>query len=319
MKAGQLTGYRTVEVVDVPDPTFGSGEALVRINFISVCGSDMRYFSRALPENQYPLSPGQPNHECIGVIQDGGSGSFKKGDRVIVFPDNNDGLKQFLVAPAERMILIPDWGNLEEWLMCQHVGTVLYSCKRMGSVVGQNIVILGQGGIGLAFTRFLKQMGALKVIAVDYLDNRLDFAKTLGADVTVNCNDPKFLDAIKECTDGVGPDIVVEAAGTEESVNQGIAIAKRMGKLIHFGQMKDNVIQYDFATAFDKNLDCIFTASSRAGLMKWAVTQSVAMVEKGSLDLGPLVTHQLPFSDLQKAYDMFTDREDDSMKVVVST
>ena len=141
MKAGQLTGYRTVEVVDVPDPTFGSGEALVRINFISVCGSDMRYFSRALPENQYPLSPGQPNHECIGVIQDGVSGSFKKGDRVIVFPDNNDGLKQFLVAPAERMILIPDWGKLEDWLMCQHVGTVLYSCKRMGSVVGQNIVI----------------------------------------------------------------------------------------------------------------------------------------------------------------------------------
>ena len=318
MKAGQLTGYRKIDVLDVPDPNFGSDEALVRINFVSVCGSDMRYFSLALAEDRYPLSPGQPNHECVGVIEDGGSGSFKKGDRVIVFPDNNDGLKQFLVAPADRMILIPEWGKLEHWLMCQHVGTVLYSCKRMGSVVGQNIVIFGQGGIGLAFTRFLKQMGALTVIAVDYIDNRLTFARQLGADHTVNCGDPNFLEAVMDLTDGIGPDIVVEAAGTEESVNQAIAVVKRMGKLVHFGQMKDNVIQYDFATAFDKNLECIFTASSRAGLMKWAVTQSVAMVEKGSLDLSSLVTHQLPFTELQKAYDMFTDRKNDIIKVVVN-
>mgnify|MGYP001495537427 CR=1 FL=1 len=55
MKAGQLTGYRKIDVLDVPDPHLGSDKALVRINFISVCGSDMRYFSRALDEDRYPL------------------------------------------------------------------------------------------------------------------------------------------------------------------------------------------------------------------------------------------------------------------------
>ena len=99
--------------------------------------------------------------------------SSSVGQRVIVLPSTSAGLVEYLAEPPSRVIPIPDNGDLSTWVMCQHMGTVMYSCDRLGGVLGKRVVIMGQGPIGLNFTYWMAQQGARQIITVDLLDYRL--------------------------------------------------------------------------------------------------------------------------------------------------
>ena len=103
--------------------------------------------------------------------------------------------------------------------MCQPSGTVLYSCQRMGSVLGKSVLVIGQGAIGLSFTMLIAMQGARQVIAVDLLDYRLQWAKDFGATHTINPDKENLAEAVREITGGVGPDVTVEAAGYSETLD----------------------------------------------------------------------------------------------------
>ncbi len=146
--------------------------------------------------------------------------AFHEGQRVIpiAYPGTG-GLCEYVLSDPGRMALLPDEGGLDEWVMCQPSGTVLYSCRQMGSVLGKNVLILGQGSIGLSFTMITSRMGARSVIAADLLDYRLEKAKTFGATHTINSDKEDLHQAVLELTDGQGADIVVEAAGYPDTFN----------------------------------------------------------------------------------------------------
>ena len=317
MKAGQLTGPRRMELVDVPDPTLEDGQALVRLEKVSICGSDIRPFAAVLDEEKYPLRPGRPTHECAGVVVESRCEEFNPGQRVIAFPYAQGGFREYLAVPPSGLVALPDDGSLDTWIMCQPMGTVLYSVSRIGNVIDKNVVVLGQGAIGLSFTTFLSGMSCRSLIAVDLEEYRLDIARRLGATHTINASKEDTLAAVRDLTGGEGPEVVVEAAGEHETVRQSVTMAGKYGTVIWFGMTHNEFFAIDFQQVRDKDLTMIGTSSARSGTMPRYVTQTVRMVAEGRLDPSGLVTHRMKAGELQRAFTMYEERSDRVVKVVM--
>ena len=317
MKAGQLTGPRRMELVDIPEPTLQEGEVLVRVEKVSICGSDIRPFAAVLEEERYPLHPGRPTHECVGVVEESLCEEFNPGQRVIAFPYGEGGCREYLAVPPTSLVALPDAGPLDIWIMCQPMGTVLYSVSRIGNVIDKNVVVLGQGAIGLSFTTFLSGMNCRELIVVDLEDYRLELAKKLGATRTINASSENALEVVRELTGGEGPDVVVEAAGEHETVRQSVMMAKKFGTVIWFGMTHNENFAIDFQHVRDKDLTMIGTSSARAGTMPRYVKQVVHMVDQGRLDPSVFVTHRMKAEDIQRAFSMYEERSDSVIKVVM--
>ncbi len=318
MRAAQLVGPHRLEFIDIPKPAASEGEVLVRLNHLSVCGSDLRYFSRVLPEEQYPLEVGKPCHECAGIIEESNSPDFKPGQRVIVLPTTSAGLAEYVAAPANRIIPVPDSGDLANWLMCQHMGTVMYSCGRIGSVLGKTVVVLGQGAIGLNFTTMLSRNGAQRIIVTDLLDDRLRMASYLGATDTINPTRSDVTGFVKELTNGTLADIVIEAAGRPETVNQIAKLLRLEGTAILFGQpLLDDVFPIDYDALMGRMGTMISTIGGRTANPTQHISDCVNLVSEGRLDLSHLLTHRLPFDQVQQAFDLYAEKPEGFLKVVI--
>jgi len=321
MKAAQLVGRKLFEFIEVDMPTIKDGECLIKLERVSICGSDIRHgYGPRYPEEHYPLGVGRPCHECAGVVVQSQTDAFHAGQRVIVLPGAGmGGLTEYLAASPGRLIALPDHGDLTEWVMCQPAGTVLYACQRMGSVLGKSVLIMGQGAIGLSFTMLTAMQGARQVIAVDLLDYRLQWAKDFGATHTINPGTENLADAVGEMTSGVGPDVTVEAAGYPETLDAVFRQVRQFGTVIVFGVQGDDIVPVDTRLWLDKQATIIPTTGARSGDPTTHIKQMVALKERGQVDPGRMVTHRLGFDvkDVNKAYQMYEQRLENVIKVVM--
>ena len=115
MKAARLVGPKLFEHLEAETPTAQDGECLVRLERVSVCGSDIRHGFAINPEEYYPAPVGHPCHELAGTIVDSRTDAYHEGQRVIVIPPSGSaGLVEYIVSNPSRMILLPDQGSLDE-------------------------------------------------------------------------------------------------------------------------------------------------------------------------------------------------------------
>jgi L-iditol 2-dehydrogenase len=322
MKAAQLVGRKLFEFIEVDMPRIKEGECLIKLERMSICGSDIRHgYGPRYPEEDYPLAVGRPCHECAGVVVRSQTDAFHEGQRVIVLPGADmGGLTEYLVSSPGRMIAVPDDGDLTEWIMCQPSGTVLYSCQRMGSVLGKSVLIMGQGAIGLSFTMLTAMQGARQVIAVDLLDYRLQWAKEFGATHTINPGTQNLAEAVAELTGGVGPDVTVEAAGYPETLDAVFRLVRQFGTVVVFGIQGDDIVPVDTRHWMNRQPTIIPTTGARTGDPTTHIKQMVALKARGQVDPGRMVTHRLRFNaaDVNQAYQMYEEHLDHVIKVVMS-
>ena len=321
MKVAQLVGPKRFVVFDSDVPTAQEGECLVRLDSVSICGSDIRHgYDPVMPEEEYPLALGRPCHECAGTVVESRSEEFREGQRVIVIPTlEMGGLSEYLVSNPGRMVGLPDHGPLSEWVMCQPTGTVFYACKRMGNIMGKNVVIMGQGAIGLSFTMLTARQGASKVIAVDLLDYRLEYSRKFGATHTINPSKEDLLERVQELTGGVGADVTVEAAGYPDTLDLVFRMIRRFGTVIIFGIQGDDIVPVDTRTWMDNQPTIIPTTGARSGDPISQIREIVELRERGWIDPAQMVTHRRGFDehDINEAYRMYENREDNIIKVVM--
>ena len=322
MKAAQLVGPKLFEFIDTEMPTIKDGECLVKLERVSICGSDVRHgYGPKYTQDHYPLTVGRPCHECAGTVVQSRTDAFHEGQRVIVLPGAGmGGLAEYLASNPGRMIALPDHGDLTEWIMCQPSGTVLYSCQRMGSVLGKSVLIMGQGAIGQSFTMLTAMQGARQVIAVDLLDYRLQWSKDFGATHTINPSKENLADAVREITGGVGPDVTVEAAGYPETLDTVFRLVRQFGTVVIFGIQGGDIVPVDTRTWMDQQPTIIPTTGARSGDPTTHIKNMVALKERGLVDPGRMVTHRLNFDveDVNKAYQMYEQQLDNVLKVVMS-
>ena len=319
MRAARIVAPKQFDFVDLDMPQAGDGECLIKLEKVSVCGSDIRHgYGPIEPEENYPMPAGRPCHELAGVIVESRTDAYHEGQRVIVIPDRGTGgLMEYLVSRPDRMILLPDEGPLDEWVMCQPPGTVLYSCKRMDTLLQKNVLVLGQGSIGLSFTMLTSRMGARNVITCDPLDYRLEKSTQMGASHTINPDRDDLTEAVQEITRGAGPDIVVEAAGYPDTFNEAFRQVRQFGTVILFGIQSDDFVPIEHNLLMEKQPTICPTTGARSADPISQIQDLVSLRERGWCEPANLITHRLPFSDVQKAYDMYEQRQDNVIKVVM--
>ena len=319
MKAARLTSPKHFEFVDVETPSPVDGECLIKIERVSVCGSDIRStYGPTLPEEEYPLDPGRPCHEVAGVVTESRTDEFEEGQRIIVIPGGGmGGLGEYIVSGPERMALLPDEGSLDEWVLCQPTGTVLFSCQQMPNILGKNVVIMGQGSIGLSFAMITSRMGASNVAVVDPLEYRLEKSKHFGSTHQINPDKENVDEAVLEITNGVGPDVIVEASGYPGPFNDCFRLVRQFGTIMVFGVQADDFVPVEHNYIMDKQPRMIGTTGARSGDPTTQIKHMVALRQRGWCEPADLITHRMNFSDVQKAYDMYDTQQDEIIKVII--
>lgn len=315
MRAVQISRPEEIGIINVPQPSQEDGEVLVKIERLSICGSDMRYY-RSPDLDAYPMPPGDPFHECAGTVVESRTTGFSTGDRVIVLTPNRRGGAEFLVSRPDRLVRVPDDRDLSLWLMAQPLGTVLYPCQSL-NVLGKKVVILGQGPIGLSFTQILAGMRPLELIAVDILDYRLDYAKQLGASVVVNSSRDDVAEVVASLTEGEGADVVVESAGNVETINASLDLARFRGTISCFGQPLRDPIAFNYKLFSRKELHLLPTITHARPDVTEGVAMAVQLIASGRLDPSWMVTHHLPFDDVARAFEIYAKQAENSLKVIV--
>jgi threonine dehydrogenase-like Zn-dependent dehydrogenase len=315
MRAARLVGPRQFELLDAPMPALKEGEVLVRMQHLSVCGSDLRTYDRTLPEESYPLPIGAPCHECVGVVEESHDPRIRKGEPVIAL---TGGLVEFAAVPAHEIVQLKDGVDPRLAILCQPAGTVLYSCQQIGAILGQRVVVIGQGPIGLNFTDLLVRGGALQVIVADRHDYRLDHSRKLGATHTVNVTREDLVERVREITDGEMADVAVEACGRPEAFNQMFQCLRMSGTAILFGlQHDEGPLPLDWEAMYERLPRMIATSSARSGQRAKTVAAVVDLVSRRRLDLSYQATHRVPFEQVGKAFELYSGKLDNSLKVIM--
>ncbi|MBV9577302.1 MAG: zinc-binding dehydrogenase [Chloroflexi bacterium] len=318
MKAVQLVAPQQLKFVELPAPVPSSGQVLVRMDYLAVCGSDLKFYERNLPDVMYPMGPGRPCHECVGTVEVSTVPEFKPGDRVIALIQTG-GMVESAVLPAELLVPLPD-AEIDPalWVLCQPMGTVMYSVHRIGSVLGKRVVVVGAGPIGLCFTDLMVRHGARQVITTDVHTYRLETAARLGATHTIDASRENVAERVSEITGGEMADVAIEACGLSETYQQVFDVIRKQGTVAIFGvpHLEDRFsLQWD--SVYNKLPTIIVTNSAQAGERTYWVALCVDLVAQGRLDLSYLATHQFSWDEVPAAFDFYSTKKDGALKCVI--
>jgi 2-desacetyl-2-hydroxyethyl bacteriochlorophyllide A dehydrogenase len=319
MRAARLSAPHTFEFFEMDAPKPAEGEILLKVQQVSVCGSDTHmFYDQVLPEEMYPSRPGSPCHEISGTVVESRSEKINVGQRAIVLssfrnPDALGGLVEYINIPEDMVMPVPDDRGLDEWLMCQPMGTVLFA------TAGLRIGVVGQGAIGLSFTNLAAAQGARQVIGIDLLDYRLEKSLEMGASATINPDNVDPLEAIAELTDGHGLDVVVDASGDPEGLNQAISYVNQYGKVLGFSLISMNsVIPFKHMAWMGKVATLIPCSSINSPDPTGDINEVIALMDKGWIDPSKLITHHMDFEDVPKAFEMYSKQQDGIIKAVMA-
>ena len=320
MKSARVIARRTIEFLDVPEPSdLQEGEVQIKLEALSICGSDIYLeYDAELPEEDYPFVPGAPMHECAGVVIDSRDPEYELGQRVIVIPRDVAGMQEQVVQTADRLIKLPDWGDLSEWVMCQHSGTALFSARQWGNPMGRRIAVLGQGGIGLTFTMIAERQGAEQIVGIDLEEYRCKTSSDLGATHTINASNDDVVQASEEITEGQMFDVVVDASGDPAGLATAVDLVKQQGQIISFSLVDPTVVTFDHRKWMAKNIQMNATVIAATQEPVQEIRDIVALKERGWIDPGVLKTHEMKFEEAQQAFEMYRLREDEVIKIAMS-
>jgi len=208
---------------------------------------------------------------------------------------------------------VPDKMSMERAVLIEPMATGLRAVERAynpgesfmghGYGVGSSVMVLGTGPIGITVIVALRASGANLIIAQDLLESRLEMAKRIGADLTIDGKLPleQRLQQVQEATNGVGPDVVIEAAGVPVAFQEALAFVRRGGKLVEVGHFTDpGTIEIHPWTICFKDVDIHGS---------WAYPpvffeKALAVLSRTPIPIEKIITHKLPLMELPKAMEL---------------
>jgi 2-desacetyl-2-hydroxyethyl bacteriochlorophyllide A dehydrogenase len=241
-----------LQVTDRPDPQVQPDELLIRVGACGICGTDLHIAEGTFPPTPYPITPG---HEFAGTVVEVGpdaSGSWRPGDRVAVDPslfcgycefcrvgrgnlcanwgaigDTVDGAFAELVAvPSANAYHLPDGLSLREGALVEPLSCAVHGQHKIGVTVGERVLVLGAGTMGLLLQQLFERAGAARTVVVDRRAERLQVAAELGAAATA--------EAVGNL-DGERFDVVVDCTGAAPAIEEGFDALERGGRMLIFG------------------------------------------------------------------------------------
>ncbi|TBU32833.1 xylitol dehydrogenase [Dichomitus squalens] len=326
-----------------PIPDIKDDEVLVAVKKTGICGSDVHYLVHGRIGDFIVENPMVLGHESAGVVHKVGSkvADLKPGDRVamepgatcrkcdackrgryelcpdIIFaatPPYDGTLARYYPIPADLCYKLPDNLTLEDGAMMEPLSVAIHSVANVaGLKPAETVVVFGAGPVGLLCMAVARALGAARVIAVDIVPSRLEFAKSYAA--TDTYLPPQFQEGesrieysrrnAKQMQTQLGleerglkaVDLIVDASGAEVSIQTGIYIAKHGGRYVQVGMGAPEIV-IPITTLLVKEID--FKGSFRYGPGDYQL--AIALVSQGRIDLKPLVTHRYSFDQAVEAF-----------------
>lgn len=259
MKAALLYEPGNIQIKETGIVSPKNNELLIKVKMAGICGSDFHRYTGDRPVRNYPIILG---HEFTGVVVKVGEKvkKIKSGDRVVFNPyfpcgkcffciSGNSNLcfdrisigidipgcfAEYITVPESGAKLVPEHVSDQRAVLTEPLAVALRAIKKAGSLIGKKVAILGAGAIGLLILQLAKRSGA-KVLLSDLVEEKLQLASELGADITVNVTQKNLFETIKSWSSGIGADVVIETAGVQKTVEQAINIIRPGGKVIIVG------------------------------------------------------------------------------------
>jgi D-arabinitol dehydrogenase (NADP+) len=330
MKAIVFENVRKPVVKEVPMPTGGPRDVLIRMERAGICGTDVHiyegeYFSK------FPLIPG---HEFSGVVHSLGDEvtTVAVGDRVTADPNigcgkcyfckinqqnqcenlgavgvTRDGaFAEYVAVPEAKVFQIGDL-SFQDAAMIEPTACVVWGLQQVPIPIGAEVLIFGAGPIGIMLLQLIKHGGASRVIMVEKRANRIALAQSLGADLIVPA-DGKEAQALKNVSAN-GFDVVIDATGIPKIVEGLINFVRNCGILFFFGVCPiDAKIQISPYEIFHRDLKIYGSFALRN-----TFTPAIRLIQNQVVQVAPLLSHTFPFERFEEALKVM--RSGDSMKV----
>ncbi|WP_372983718.1 zinc-binding dehydrogenase [Microbacterium sp.] len=338
MSALRWMGRRDVRLTSVPIPEPAADEALIAVDWVGLCGSDLEEYLDGPVVIPGPVTLG---HEIVGTVArpaSDGSGppagtvvvvdvvtgcghcfwclSHDEGlcpDETVTGMDIDGGLAEFVVARASRLIAVPAGLSPEHAALAEPTAVSVRASRKLGPMRGRAAVIVGGGTIGLLTAQVLRHEGAGVVVVIEPSDGRRALAEELGfASVWAGSDDHRAA-AVAALVPSRGPDVVIECSGAEGAASEAIRLVRPGGTVILLS-----------VTAHEQPIDttAIMLAEktvigSSAHMWDDDVLPAVELLAAGIVRAAPLITHAVPLADGALAFETLADRTQNSLKVLV--
>lgn len=328
-----------VEIREVPVPTVGNGEILLKVKRAGVCGTDLHIWSWDPWAKGRLKPPVTIGHEFVGEVVEIGPGvtNVRLGDLVsseshvichtctacrnnhghvcentrILGVDINGGFAEYVAIPAVNAWHIPPGLPIEVAAIMEPTGNAVHTAFA-GPLSGCNIGVTGCGPIGLFAIGIAKAAGATRVIASDVSPYRLELARAMKADAVIDVSKESFVDRVRELTHGRGLDGVLEMSGKPEAMRDGLQALRNGGRLSLLGLPSEPF-------ELDWNRLLIFKGITLHGIvgrrMYETWDQLDQLLRSGRLDLRPSITHVMDMERVDEAIALL--REGKAGKVVL--
>ncbi len=354
MKVAKIYKAYDIGVEDVPIPTVGPDDALIKIKVYTICGSDLHAY-RTPPSpgprppyshNIFPTSivpPFVPGHEFAGdVVQIGENiKSIKVGDRVTGFQVFAFGCgkcywcgrgihfrcpnvekvsgtaAEYIKMPhADRAVFkLPEELSYEQGSLVEPLAVAVAANTLAKPNIAEDVVVLGAGPIGLFAMQVFKNRGC-RVIATEVSRKRLNIAEELGVDAVINPLDEDPTKKVMELTNNIGADFTVDCAGINATVQQAIDMVRSGGKVI---------LTASYRSTFPLNMASMRWISLLGemygeGMGSYSmndVEQSIFLIQKGLVKTDQIISHRFPLDHVKEAFETGLDSEK-SVKVLIN-
>jgi len=343
MLAIQFPKPNQYRLTDIAVPKIGPGELLICVKSTTICATDFKIFHGTFPGVKYPHIPG---HEWGGEIVEIGPGvrGFSIGDKIGVevhvgcgsclrclegyynlcenYANTETGhahigftvpggLAEYCAIPAKAAHKLPLNLDYDHGAFTDTVGIVLWAFERAGGVqAGESVAIVGPGTLGLLSVQIARAQGASLVIAIGTPadTDRLAQALSMGADYVINLTEGlNPVQTVRELTNGLGVDLVIEFAGSAEAAKTSIEITRRGGRVVLGGATGPGKrLDVDLSTIVRGHLSVLGSVANPRGISD----RANKLMAKGLVDIRPLITHHFSLTDFPHAWAMFENRQD---------
>ncbi len=332
MRAIVIHQAKEVRIEDREVRAPGPGEVLLKISMGGICGSDLHYFNHG---GFGPVKLKEPmilGHEVSGHVEALGPDveGLAIGDLVAVspsrpcskctycleglpnhcenmrfygsampFPHIQGAFREQLVADAAQCVRAEGLSPAEA-AMGEPLSVTLHATRRAGEMLGKRVLVTGCGPIGSLAVLAARSAGAAEIVVTDLSDNALSYAQKVGADRALNV--AEVPDALAGYSAGKGYfDVLYECSGAPQALAAGIAAMRPRGVVMQLGLGGDMTVPMMQITAKELDLRGSFRFHEEFAM-------AVRMMQSGALDVKPLISHTLPFTEAEAALSLANDR-----------
>lgn len=343
MKAVVYYGPGDIRVEELPPPTCGKDELLVKVDACAVCGTDLKTFKHGNPRIKPPMSMG---HEFTGLVNEVGpeaEGQFQVGDRIVMatsiscascyycgrgWPNLCEnlapmgfaypgGMAEYVVIPARALknghVVKTPTMAAEHAALAEPVSCAVNSLSQCDLPAKATVLVLGAGPLGLMNACVARSLGAEKIILSEINEARLAQAEQFNFEALVNPAKQDLAKCVMSHTDGLGADVAIVAAPAAAPQEQAIHLVRKRGFVVLFASLPADrsMLHVDSRAIHYGELRVVGTSDSAP----WHVQKAVELLATAQVPADKLASHVLPLSQVHDAFTLMESGE--ALRVVV--